>query len=80
MFELFSSTLSAAVGSIARASAQRLRQTGRLKDAAPPNVTRQQRRALARKAMKTGSFTPTQRAYMVMKGHLPDYPKGTFAH
>lgn len=65
---------------LAREAAQRLRQTERLANAAPPVETRQQRRAAERKDRANIPLTPTQRAYMHMTDQFPTYPKGTFAH
>ena len=63
---------------LSREGTQRLRQANRLKNASPPQTTRQQRRALERKARATRTPTPTQKAYLNMRNHFPNYPKSTF--
>lgn len=62
----------------ARLAAHREAQAERLKDAAPPVMTRQRRRQSER--YDSHFETPTQRAYRAVKGQLPTHPKSTFVH
>lgn len=63
-----------------RLTAHRNTQAERLKDAEPPVVTRQQRRAEQRKQEKQLRLTPAQTAFVHRTGKRPTYPKATFVN